>query len=66
MFKRTQEHVPEWFASIHVNLGRTYEEMKQPQQAIAEFRKYLELALPGTPVRKDVEDYLQKLERRAN
>jgi tetratricopeptide (TPR) repeat protein len=66
LFKRTQENVPEWFASIHVNLGRTYEEMKQPQQAIAEFRKYLEVAWPGAPVRKDVEEYLQKLEQRSH
>ncbi len=63
MFKRTQENVPEWFAPIHVNLARTYEELKQPQQAIAEFRKYLEVARPDVADRKDVEDYLQRMER---
>jgi tetratricopeptide (TPR) repeat protein len=66
LFRRTQENVPGWFAPIHVNLGRTYEELKRPQEAIAEFRKYLEVARPGVADRKDVEDYLKKLEQRTD
>ena len=58
MFERTLEHVPRWFAPIHLRLGLTYEAMKDTPRAEMEYEKYLELAPPEAPDRDGVRKHL--------
>ncbi|HXI90566.1 MAG TPA: tetratricopeptide repeat protein [Blastocatellia bacterium] len=61
MFEQTLEHVPRWFAPIHLRLGLTYEALTDISRAEAEFEKYLELAPPDAPDRDSVRKHLVEL-----
>ncbi len=58
MFEQTLEHVPRWFAPIHLRLGLTYEALTDTSRAESEFEKYLELAPPDAPDRDGVRKHL--------
>jgi tetratricopeptide (TPR) repeat protein len=58
MFEQTLEHVPRWFAPIHLRLGLTYEALTDTSRAELEFEKYLELAPPDAPDRDGVRKHL--------
>lgn len=57
MYEKTLEEVPGWFAPIHLNLGVTYEGLKDLSQAEVEFNKYLSLA-PNAPDQDAVKKHI--------
>ncbi|HTF37038.1 MAG TPA: tetratricopeptide repeat protein, partial [Blastocatellia bacterium] len=61
MFEQTLEHVPRWFAPIHLRLGLTYEALTDTSRAELEFEKYLELAPPDAPDRDGVRKHLMEM-----
>jgi len=61
MFEQTLEHVPRWFAPIHLRLGLTYEALADTSSAELEFEKYLELAPPDAPDRDGVRKHLVEM-----
>ena len=61
MFEQTLEHVPRWFAPIHLRLGLTYEALTDISRAETEFEKYLELAPPDAPDRDSVRKHLMEM-----
>ncbi|HVG18703.1 MAG TPA: tetratricopeptide repeat protein, partial [Blastocatellia bacterium] len=65
MFEQTANHLPRWFAPVHIRLGQTYEGLNQPDRARAEYEKYLELAPAEMPDRKSVENRLRQMDGNA-
>jgi tetratricopeptide (TPR) repeat protein len=61
MFERVANHLPRWFAPVHIRLGQTYEGLNQPDSARAQYEKYLELAPAEMPDRKSVENRLRQM-----
>jgi protein O-mannosyl-transferase len=61
MFEQTLEHVPHWFAPIHLRIGLTYEALTDISRAEMEFEKYLELAPPDAPDRDGVRKHLMEM-----
>jgi len=61
MYELTLQHVPRWFAPIHLRLGLIYEALEDMTRAEAEFEKYLELAPPEAPERESVRKHLTSL-----
>ena len=61
MFEQTLEHVPRWFAPIHLRLGVTYEALTDISRAEMEFEKYLELAPADAPDRDGVRKHLMEM-----
>ncbi len=48
-------------ATVHLHLGRTYEAMGQPDQAIAEYEVAIAMSAEGAPLRADAEASIERL-----
>jgi Tfp pilus assembly protein PilF len=57
MYQKTLAEVPGWFAPVHLKLGLTYEGLKDPARAEAEFNEYLALA-PDAPDQESVRKHI--------
>ncbi|HXG91765.1 MAG TPA: tetratricopeptide repeat protein [Blastocatellia bacterium] len=61
-YEEVIRRAPTKYAPIHLSMGSLYERLKLTDQAMAEYQKYLELAMLDAPDRQQVEQRLRQLQ----